>query len=247
MLKGAAKFPRSGPVAENAEWQRGCIAAALMAVVFVLLATTSIGASGLLLMILSGAACGAALWQGAIDLPQWARNPLGAAIGGAYLIAAGLTSFYLARVLAAWCDGIAPAGTPAPVAGLLRWFMSNESEFGARERALGVFRFVLLFGMAAVCLLLWADPRYRDFPVAVFVVPAVGYGLLALVRGRPVLAPAPEECSIAVLIAVSACGIALQEGWQNAQALEWCGVCLVFAASVIVPWLGARARAGAPA
>jgi glucan 1,3-beta-glucosidase len=219
-----------------------------MAVVFVLLATTSIGASGLLLMILSGAACGAALWQGAIDLPQWARNPLEAGIGGAYLVAAGLASFYLARALAAWCDGIAPAGAPASIAGLLRWFVSNESEFDARERALGVLRFVLLFGMAAVCLLLFADPRYRDFPVAVFAVPAGGFGLLALVGGRrPVLAPGPEECSIAVLIAISTAGIALQEGWQNAQAMEWCGVSLVFAASVIAPWLGARARAGARA
>ena len=245
---GAEKYPRTGPVVENAQWQRGWIAAAIMAGIFVLLATTSIGAFGLLLMILAGMACGAALWQGAIDLTQWARNSREAVSGGVYLVAAGLTSFYLARALAAWCDGIAPAGAPASIAGLLRWFMSNESEFGPRERVLGVFRFVLLFGMAAVCLLLLADPRYRDFPVAVFAVPACGYALLALVcEPRPVAAPGAEECSIAVLIAVSSAGIAVQEGWHNTQALEWCGVCLVFAASVIAPLPGARARAVAPA
>ena len=246
--RGVEKYPRTGPVAENAQWQRGWIAAAIMAGVFVLLATTSIGAAGFLLMILCGMACGAALWQGALDLSQWARNSLETIVGGGYIVAAALAAFFLARALAAWCDGISPAGVPASIAGLLRWFTSNESTFSARERALGVFRFVLLFGMAAVCLLLLADPRYRDFPVAVFAVPACGFGLLALVcEPRPVLAPGPEECSMAVLIAVSTAGIALQEGWQNAQALEWCGVCLVFAASIIVPWLGARARAGAPA
>ena len=88
--QGVEKYPRTGPVAENAQWQRGWIAAGIAAGVFVLLATTSIGAAGLLLMILSGAACGGALWQGALDLSQWARNSLEWFIGGGYIVAAAL-------------------------------------------------------------------------------------------------------------------------------------------------------------
>lgn len=246
--QGAEKYARDGPVAENAAWQRGWIAAAIMTLVFVLLATTAIRAPGLLLMALAGAACGAALWQASTELAQWARNSLEMGIGGVYIAAAGLASFFAARALAAWCDRLAPAGAPAPVATLRGWFMTNESAFGARERALGAFRFVLLFGMAAICLLLFADPRYREFPVAVFIVPACGYGLLALVRERgdrwPLQADdhpsercgeQPEERAIAWVIAVSAIGIALREGWQNGQAMQWSAVCLVLAASVILP------------
>jgi glucan 1,3-beta-glucosidase len=246
--QGVEKYPRTGPVAENAQWQRGWIAAGIAAGVFVLLATTSIGAAGLLLMILSGAACGAALWQGALDLSQWARNSLEAIVGGGYVVAAAFSSFFLARALAAWTDGIKPAGVPASFGGLLHWFMTNESNFNGRERALGFLRFVLLFCMAAVCLLLLADPRYRDFPVPVFIVPAFGYALLAIVGERRAdLTPGPEERAVAALIAITAAGIALQEGWHNAQAMRWCAVCLMLAASVIGPWLSARGRSDLPA
>ena len=245
--QGAEKFARSGPVAEDSLWQRGWIAAALTAVGFVLLTAASSGAAGLLLMLLSGVACGSALWQGGVDLSRSARDSLELMVGGGTMVAAGLAAFYLARALAAWCDGIAPGAVPAPIAGLPGWFMSNESKFNTRERTLGVLRFALLFAVAMVSLLLLADPRYREFPVAVFIVPACGYALLALVaERRAATAPGPEECAIAVVIGATAIGIAWLEGWQNGQALQWCGVCLVFSAAVIAPWLGARARRNAP-
>ncbi len=244
--QGVEKFARTGPVAENTLWQRGWIAAACMAILFVALATTAIGVPGLLLMMLSGAACGSALWQGGLDVSHWARNSLEAGIGGAYILAAGLASFFAARGLAAWCDGFAPVGAPAPVATLARWFMTNESAFDARERALGLLRFLLLFGMAVLCLLLFADPRYREFPVAIFIIPSCGYGLLLLVSERPgELTPQPEERAIAWVVAVSTAGIALREGWHNGQAMQWCCVCLVFAAAVIAPWLRSAARSDA--
>ena len=245
--QGLEKYPRTGPVAENAQWQRGWIAAAIMAVLFAVLAATSIRAPGLLLMTLAGAAGGAALWQGVIDLSQWARKSFETAVGGTYIAAAGLSTFLVARALAAWCDGIAPPGVPAPVATLPRWFMTNESAFSARERVLGFLRFVLLFGMGAVCVLVLADPRYRDFPVAVFIVPACGYALLGLAAEARVGVPRdPEEVALAILIAATAVGIAVQEGWRNAQAMQWCCVCLLFAGSIIV-WPRAPARANARA
>ncbi len=244
--QGEEKFSRTGPVTENPLWRRGWIAAACMAILFAVLSTTAIGVSGLLLMMLAGAACGAALWQGGLDVSHGARDSLEAGVGGAYIIAAGLASLFAARGLAAWCHRGAPISRPAPVAALARWFTTNESEFDAGERALGLLRFILLFGMAVLCLLLFADPRYREFPVAIFIVPACGYGLLSLVSERRGDSKyQPEERAIALVVAICSMGIAIQEGWQNAQAMQWCAACLIFAASVIAPWQRSGARSDA--
>jgi glucan 1,3-beta-glucosidase len=116
------------------------------------------------------------------------------------------------------------------------------------ERTLGSVRFVLLFAIAATCLLLWADPRYRDFPVAVFIVPACGYALLRLVGDSHVTVPrAIEENALAFVIAAAAGGIAWQEGWRNGQAMQWCCVCIVYALSIISRRQRSAARASAPA
>ncbi|HEV7823182.1 MAG TPA: glycosyl hydrolase family 17 protein, partial [Burkholderiales bacterium] len=233
---GDEKFARKGPVAENPQWQRGWAAAAVMAAVFVVLAAIGIRAPGLLLMVLAGTACGGALWQAGIDVAQWARNFWETFGGNAFILVSGLASFAVARALAASSDGIRLTRVPAPAGVLPRWFMTDQSAFGALERLLGLLRFVLLAGMSVVCLLLLADPRYRDFPVALFVVPSCGYALLRLIADERLdLSCGAEERAMALLIAVTAAGIALQEGWQNLQALEWSALCLLFAGSIIVP------------
>jgi glucan 1,3-beta-glucosidase len=234
---GRAKFPLTGAVAEDAEWQRGVGAAAFAAFafcVFALLGRVRITASGLLVLAGLGAGTGASLWQSAIDLQAAGENVLQVTVGGLFLTAALVAAYSTARALADWM-ALGKVAVPAPIATLARWFTTNVTDYTPLERRLGLLCFLLLAGVAAIDLLLVADPRYRGFPAAAFLPPAIGYGLLRVAAGWGMVAgDAPEESAIAWLAFLCAPVIAFQEGLANGEAMVWSLTSALFAGAVLM-------------
>jgi glucan 1,3-beta-glucosidase len=135
--------------------------------------------------------------------------------GAACLVALG-TALMLAQALAARL-----AGADAPPVG----------------RRL---RFGWLFALAYYGLLMVFDGRYRDFPLGLFALPAVGYALLALL-GRDAMAPSlREERFLAVLLAVLGLAVLVQELGRSPVAWLWLGLNVLLAASV---WAACPRRA----
>jgi hypothetical protein len=125
---------------------------------------------------------------------------------------------------------------PPPFARLLG--RSNERPRDVLALVLGTGLVVLTLLAIQTALGLVFDPRYRDFPFAPLTAAAVPYAVLALLADRPdpggaVLA----ETVAAVVLAVSAVYIVLNETLANWQAL-WLGAVLIVLAAIL-----ARARA----
>ncbi|WP_332671774.1 glycoside hydrolase family 17 protein [Aromatoleum sp.] len=94
---------------------------------------------------------------------------------------------------------------------------------------LGLLRTVLLFAAAVAALLLFADPRYRDFPTLLFLVPALAFGTLGWFGQK---GHAVEERVCAAVIAVCVVGRWLPEP-ANPQAIAWLLTGLLLAAPTL--------------
>ena len=187
------------------------------------------------------------LWLANRSLTEWA-------VTGTYAVFLLLATLLIGTPLVAWCADGRPMPRIAPASHLLRWFRRNDQSYDGTARALGALRIAFLFGAAFVCLLLVFDPRYRDFPVALYAVPAIGFALMAWINaGQEVDV---EEIVLAVVIAATSPVIAANEHlvtpwdgpWSiaegiNRHALGWSGLCLVLAGSVLVPVI-AQLRTG---
>ncbi|WP_426189299.1 beta (1-6) glucans synthase [Pseudomonas sp. NFXW11] len=106
--------------------------------------------------------------------------------------------------------------------------------FNALERRAGWLLATAGFAAAVMMLELVFDPRYRSFPSAALLLPALVY------LCRPVRVPRRE---IALLTFMVGAGIApqlYQEGLANQQAWGWALVCLLMVAAL---WRNLRARA----
>jgi exo-beta-1,3-glucanase (GH17 family) len=241
------KFPFKGRVAEAPAWSLAAVAVAVAFFAVFLRRWRSLGGfdEALLLLAVSIAGGGAnlAVWR---DLWMANRNWTEWTVTALYAGLLILATFQFGRFVAAWCAKGAPPPRFAPASALVRWARRNDQSFDGSSRLLGALRFAFLFGAAMVCLLLVFDARYRDFPVALYAVPAVGLALLAWIdrNSRADL----EEILLAGWIALAAPWIAIAEHlvttpgepWTlaqgvNPQAIVWGGLCLLLAGSVLVP------------
>jgi glucan 1,3-beta-glucosidase len=255
---GAAKFPLRGPLVEDLAWHRGWIAAAVCAGLFVLGSHFArrqfgwrLGAAGATALGLAGTACGATLYAQILYLADSSRAVLEWAIGGMLtagaFAAAVLLSHAIAQVVGGPVDG--PAGATRAVPPLRPAAEILTRRAGTRDTGtwLSLLRCALLFGAAAQGLVLVFDPRYRDFPLALYAIPAAGFALLAVLSAGHRRAGVEERLLAGVLV-VTVPAIAAQETLANIHAAAWCGACLLFGGAVIVPWLAARgAREHEPA
>ncbi|OZB61617.1 MAG: glycoside hydrolase family 17 [Lysobacterales bacterium 14-68-21] len=211
------KFPMQGPVVEIPRWWLGPLAALAMAGLFAAVGgwrRAWRGARGWLALTGAGIGCGTALaWQ--VRQMLYACGPWWewAVSIGACLLGLG-TALALARSLAAWLAGVAPL--PA----------------GAR------LRFGWLFVLAYYGLLMVFDGRYRDFPLGLFALPAVGYALLALLGRMALAPPSREERFLAGVLPVLGVIVVVQEMGLNPVAWLWLGLNVLLALPV---WL-ARPR-----
>ena len=173
-------------------------------------------------------------------------TPFGWIAGGLGLAANLLLTILLLRALGDGLAGGAWPSTPLPTAeealNLLRGRPLPGPSLG--ERMLGLLQFGFVVGAAVVTVALVVDPRYRDFPSEAFLVPALGYGGMALWRDRrpPLGATLREEALLAALLLLGAAGVLIQEGLENSQAIGWCATLILLA----LPWtvkLAVRRRA----
>ncbi len=98
--------------------------------------------------------------------------------------------------------------------------------------ALGLVRVLTLFGAAVVTLGLVFDARYRDFPVAVYGVPAMAFVVLLFYQRDSRAAGFREEVLLAWVLALGALVIAVFEGLANHQALAWAAVNVILAGTI---------------
>jgi glucan 1,3-beta-glucosidase len=89
---------------------------------------------------------------------------------------------------------------------------------------LGLLRAFLLLAATATAFGLIFDPRYRDFPISTFLIPAIGFAV-----ARPA-APDRAELWVSAALAVAAVATAINETFANPYALAWAAACLVYAA-----------------
>jgi hypothetical protein len=105
--------------------------------------------------------------------------------------------------------------------------------------------FVFIWTAAVMQLLLLFDPRYRDFPLPVFIVPLIATLTRALL-GDILRGGGREELWAGGILAVVAVASAINEGPLNLQSLTWNAAALVLAVPVLVSALR-PARAPVPA
>lgn len=217
------KFPLAGAMAERISAQPYFSAAAIGGVLALVLA----GLLGrmrswrLLTYAAAGAWAGGVLWLGWEHALLAYRTPLEWAVLGLVALAgAGLVL------------GSAAAHNPA---------LSGAAGAWQRRSAwvLPALRLLLLFGAATAALLLLVDPRYRDFPLALY-----GIALpLLLTLGRLAASGWEEKLCAAVILV---CGVGR---WAmeplNPQAQAWLAVCVLLALAGFASSSKASSTAGA--
>lgn len=208
------KFPMQGPVTEVPRWWLGWLAAALGGGLFVLLGRPR-GARAAAALVLAGIASGAALaWQ--VRQMLYACGPWWEwLLSGAACAAALVTALVLARALAR-----------ALAAAMQRVDVAPPSRS---------WRFAWLFALAYYGLLLVFDGRYRDFPLGLFALPAVGYALVALAGIGVAGARRREDVLLAVAIILLAALVLIQERGINPVAWLWLGLSVLLGAAVLLP------------
>lgn len=204
----APKFPLAGPVSERASLGNALIAALLGAAITLLFAVSAAPRHSLRLgaLLLVGASSGLLIllhWEHA----QIAyRNALEWTVLGAIAVMSAL----LAPTLALWSgDGIPAAGTA--------WRAMRRAPLQlSAAHWLGALRAILLFAAAVAALLLLIDPRYRDFPTLLYLLPASIFASAASRQDRH----GRDERVCAIVLALCAGGRWLAEP-ANSQAIAW--------------------------
>jgi glucan 1,3-beta-glucosidase len=229
---GREKFPLRGPVVEDPQWRRGFLASGLGVALFAFAALAARWRwRGVAFLALAGAAFGAAFAAQGTMIKVASRDAFELVLGTAFSAVSAIATLLAAMGLARWLDGRPPLA-PAPAAAVARWFRTDVSSWSIAERLLGSARFAVLFGAAATSLALAFDPRYRDFPLAIFAPPAVALAALAWVGNA---SAEVEERALAAVLVAAAPAIVLREGLANVDALAWAALCLALAASVWRP------------
>jgi len=216
------KFPMQGPVVEVEHWWGGWLSAAAGALLMLATAgwwrvrrrAAAFGISALAGIATGGAlaAHGRLLWVACQNKVEWTAGVLFAAFG---LFAAVCITRAIAQRIGEGRD---------PIDSFKRQ------------------RFAWLFMLSLYGLLLVFDGRYRDFPVALFILPAVGFALLALLRTSAAM-PMLEERMMAAWLPLLGLVVVFQQGGVNATAWLWGGVNVLLAAAVFIQWRTARTQA----
>jgi len=220
----AAKFPLAGPVSERNGLAAPVLAAGLGALLCVALAATGPAAGRRALRLAALAAIGAT--AGVIAVLHWEhasvayRNAFEWSLLGTVFALGALVPLTLAR----GSDGGIRSGAAA-----WRALRAGGAETMSAATLLGLLRLASLFAAATAALLLFVDPRYRDFPTLLYLVPALAFGAAGwFATSRH----AVEERACAAVIAISVLGRWLTEP-ANPQAIAWLLAGLILAAPTL--------------
>lgn len=215
------KFALAGPVRDRPNLTNAFAAALLGAAITLLFTVTAVPRHSLRLGAL--AVLGAS--SGLIVLLHWEhaqiayRNVLEWLSLGTVAVLAAV----LAPALALWSgDGIPAAHTA--------WRAMRRAPLQvSAAHCLSLLRSLLLFAAAIAALLLLVDPRYRDFPTLLYLIPAAIFGIATWGQGR--CGRAERVC--ATVLAIGVTGRWLSEP-VNPQAIAWLLTGLLFAAPALL-------------
>ncbi|MDE1172944.1 MAG: hypothetical protein PW790_04605 [Parvibaculaceae bacterium] len=237
-----AKFPWQGPVSNQPHWRLAAAASLVIALSltgFCLLARVR----GLPLVVVGALAAIASVFvvlQAQQSLAAY-RN-LFEAIVELYLMAQTLACLLL--LLPQIARGRS-ADAPAPLAAVAQWCRVPQAGKWSRSMSLGLLHLSVLASTLVCSLGLAFDPRYADFPLAAFTVPAAGFLVLAILNVRRIPGPLRREEALLVILGLSSAAISmLGEGLENGQAVRWALLVL----AILAPFAGtirdlfARAR-----
>ena len=187
------------------QWLAGCL---LLAVIFLLVGGTPATVSSALLL------------------------PLVAGLGSACLLLWAELALITSRFAGEWLWAAFLLGLNLLV--LLHAMLSLSSHAGWRQRLhhwlqtrAGWWLLGAGFAGAVLMLGLVFDPRYRSFPSAALLLPAVVYIL------RPVVVARREALLLAALIGLGIPFQLYQEGLSNQQAIGWALVCLLLSSALL--------------
>lgn len=230
-----AKFDWFKPVSGWPEWRSAFATSSLFAMAILFLGMVQAlprPFAKRLLLTLFAVGCSSSLWLGWPHSMYAARNNWELAVEVGLAVQTILVVILLSRATVR----PEPDRLPAPIAESLQWLYApwTRPNMGV---ILGLLRLSVMLGAATASLGLCFDPRYRDFPLAAFAVPAVGLFAMALWR-REIWHRRDdqrEEAALSLILTGSAVFISVNEGPLNLHALAWCALTLLLAA----PGIGA--------
>jgi exo-beta-1,3-glucanase (GH17 family) len=222
------KFGLQGPVVEMRRWWLGWLASGAIGLLFAALAGTTW--QGRLAGLAAGVATGAALAEAGRQMAYAMQSPWDWAVGVLVCVAALLTALASARELAAWLKASpAPAETPSRGWRALAAFASSRAHF------------LWLVAVAWEDLLLVFDGRYRDYPVAVFLVPALALAIQRSAVGTDAVRKLAEDRLLATWLPLAALALLIDAHAANAAVWSWSLCNVLLAAPVLVAWARPRA------
>ncbi len=241
------KFPFSGPMSENPDWiEEAGVAIALAATILLglLLRGYAFGPLGWFAAAVAAQASGASLVRGWVYVREISYTDSAWFIGIFTLVLAAASAGQLAAAIADAATG-RPQGRirPAHAYEALAWLRRPRLfQLSDRALSLGLLQTFAVFGAATLSMQLMFDPRYRDFAVALYLIPAVGFVWLNWLQrraeggGAEDLATAPtrrEERWLSVIGVFCVIVTALKEGPFNVESIGWTLTALL----VLLPWL----------
>ena len=239
-----AKFALHGQVAEAPDWQR--LAFMTMSALFLVFAYLHWRRQGVDMAIalvvlplsISGAGASVAYWR---DMLMSNRNALEWAYSGLYALGLLLATYGFALSLSHWLKQ-----PNAEIRQVSFKLPPSLARYCHCDDWLVLLRRLFLFAAAVVCLLLVFDLRNRDYPLALFSVPAIGWFLLACIQRQTRIAV--EEIICAVWIGLAGLWLPVIEhlifqpdmrfhfaDGINRNVFYWTAICLLLSGSVLLP------------
>jgi glucan 1,3-beta-glucosidase len=235
-IDGNLKFPLQGPVTEDSDWYVGPLGGIALALMLGFMTWRACHYSdrwALSAVVLTG------YIGGAILVAEYEQ--LASANRGAFewvLTASGALLELLTICVLAQAFGRRLTTTDTPLRNRGTWFdWLTRCSGHADISNPALLRFIWLFGAAVVNLLLVFDPRYRDFPIALFLPAASGLAALSLDRESRLARITLEAQILAGWAGSSAVLIVIMEGVSNRDAIFWAILCIGLGVSVWVPAL----------
>jgi exo-beta-1,3-glucanase (GH17 family) len=236
-----SKVELSGPVSDDPDWQRNWlvgigIGALVLAAGIASRGAATAGARWLIATGLLAAVTGSVLQMHIVYVAETARSVIDWAGGAAGFVLSALAAVLATRALmdrARGVDVLSPVTTADVLDSVARRRFVASPDFFAGA----VVTLVLTFALATALAIL-TDGRYRDFPTAVYLAPALAFIALRISHGRDVADDRPATV-LAIGLAVVAALTIINETVRNTQALGWGATALLLSA----PWVIDAARA----
>ncbi|QAU24731.1 glycoside hydrolase family 17 [Dyella sp. M7H15-1] len=209
------KFPMRGPVTEEPRWWLGWLAGAMGAMAFAVVGTWRRqwdSLKGWLALLLAGFASGASTaWQVRQMMYACAK-------GWEWLLS-------MVCLVGALCVAVA----------LARRIAAHLADHHDHSEPASWWRFGALFVLVLYDILMAFNGRYMDFPMGLFLLPCVAYGVFGLLTHERSM-PSAEQRFMACAGPLLAMAPVMVEVGMNKVAWLWLGLNLAIAVPILVAW-----------